>query len=258
MMKHTNVLTFALTAVLVAACGGSTPQTYFSDVFNTMEDLYFPIVNNQNRVVVNYEVAAEITIDNVVKTYDAYFFTTGIKLVHTAPATNAGISTTRTSTIVYDYAEGGTFTKSVFANAPSQEVRTFSTFTNSTFSTFDRVVDLATTVLSEETKSIINNQATNLVIGGQPEDQDKKTYTLPIANFIDLGQFEDPIGFVPTSLEVVVSFTTSTNLGEFDITASGAGKNYQASITVSNPDGVVAVFHLLTSTQKETYTGYTA
>ena len=255
-MKKTNTIALALSTVILAGCFG--PQTYFSDVFNTMEGLYFPTLDNQDRLVENYEVSAEITIDDSVVTFQAYLFNTGIKLIGNYPETNEGVSTTRTLTIVYDYAAGGTFTKSVFANNPSEEERTFSEFSDSSFSIFDQAVDVATGVLTEETKSIINNQATNLVIGGQPEAQDKKSYTLPVGNFIDLAEFEGTVGFVPTSLEVVVSFTTSTNEGEFVIAASGDGKSYQASITLSNPGGVVASEHLLTLNQKQTYSGFTA
>jgi hypothetical protein len=255
-MKKTNLLTLALSTVILAGCLG--PQTYFSEIFNTMEDLYFPTLDSQNRIVENYEISAEITIDSRVQTFDVYFFNTGIQLINVSSETNEGVSTTRTLTIIYDYAEGGIFSKREFANEPNDAELNFSSFDSDTFSIFDEAVDVVTNLLTDEVRGIVNNQATNLVIGGQPATQDRKSYTLPIANFIDLENFEGAVGFVPTSLQVVVAFTTSTNQGEFQITASGDGKSYGAVITIGNPNGVVAADHLLSNTEKLTYTGYTA
>gem|GEM_PF-881693 len=256
MMKINKVLPLFATSLVLAGCLG--PQTYFSDVFNTMNDLYFPTLDNQNRITSNFEVEAVLSVDGNVTTYEAYLFGTGIKLVSVSPETNEGVETIRTLTIVYDYAEGGLFAKREFANTPNQVDKVFDAFDENTFDMFDTAVDTANSVLSEETKSIINNQATNLIIGGQPETQDVKVYTLPVGNFIDLASFESTVGFVPTDLDVVVSFTTSTNEGEISISASGNDKVYEATITFRNPDALVPSNYLLSDTEKATYEGFVA
>jgi len=255
-MKINKVLPLFATSLVLAGCLG--PQTYFSDVFNTMNDLYFPTLDNQNRITSNFEVEAVLSVDGNVTTYEAYLFGTGIKLVSVSPETNEGVETIRTLTIVYDYAEGGLFAKREFANTPNQVDKVFDAFDENTFDMFDTAVDTANSVLSEETKSIINNQATNLIIGGQPETQDVKVYTLPVGNFIDLASFESTVGFVPTDLDVVVSFTTSTNEGEISISASGNDKVYEATITFRNPDALVPSNYLLSDTEKATYEGFVA
>jgi len=256
MMKINKVLPLFATSLVLAGCLG--PQTYFSDVFNTMNDLYFPTLDNQNRITSNFEVEAVLSVDGNVTTYEAYLFGTGIKLVSVSPETNEGVATTRTLTIVYDYAEGGLFAKREYANTPNQVDKVFDAFDENTFDMFDTAVDTANSVLSEETKSIINNQATNLIIGGQPETQDVKVYTLPVGNFIDLASFESTVGFVPTDLDVVVSFTTSTNEGEISISASGNDKVYEATITFRNSDMLIPADYLLSDTEKATYEGFVA
>lgn len=255
-MKINKMLPLFTTSLVLAGCLG--PQTYFSDVFNTMNDLYFPTLDNQNRITSNFEVEAVLSVDGKTTNYAIYLFGTGIKLVSVSPDTNEGVETTRTLTIVYDYAEGGLFAKRQFANTPNQVDKVFDAFDDSSFDMFDTAVDTANSVLSEETKSIINNQATNLIIGGQPETQDVKVYTLPVGNFIDLASFESTVGFVPTDLDVVVSFTTSTNEGEISINASGNDKVYEATITFRNPDMLIPADYLLSDTEKATYEGFVA
>jgi hypothetical protein len=256
MMKIQKLLPLFATTLVLAGCLG--PQTYFSDVFNTMNDLYFPTLDNQNRITSNYEVEATLSEDGKIRTYEVYFFGTGIKLVSNSPEMNEGVETTRTLTIIYDYAEGGLFAKREFANTPNQIDKVFDAFEADSFDMFDEAVDTANTVLSEETKSIINNQATNLVIGGQPETQDVKVYTLPVGNFLDLASFEDTVGFVPSELDVVITFTTSTSEGEISISASGDDKVYEATITFRNPDALVPADYLLSDIEKATYEGFVA
>ncbi|MFZ9138844.1 MAG: hypothetical protein ACO207_00115 [Bacilli bacterium] len=255
-MKINKMLPLFATSLVLAGCLG--PQTYFSDVFNTMNDLYFPTLDNQNRITSNFEVEAVLSVDDKTTNYAIYLFGSGIKLVSVSPDTNEGVETTRTLTIVYDYAEGGLFAKREFANTPNQVDKVFDAFDEASFDMFDTAVDTANSVLSEETKSIINNQATNLIIGGQPETQDVKVYTLPVGNFIDLASFESTVGFVPTDLDVVVSFTTSTNEGEISINASGNDKVYEATITFRNPDVLIPADYLLSDTEKATYEGFVA
>ena len=165
-MKMKKLLPLFATTVVLAGCLG--PQTYFSDVFNTMDELYFPTLDNQNRITSNFEVEAVLSVDGKTTTYEAYLFGSGIKLISVSPDTNEGVETTRTLTIVYDYAEGGLFAKREYANTPNEVDKVFDAFDSDSFDMFDRAVDTANSVLSEETKSIINNQATKLVIGGEP------------------------------------------------------------------------------------------
>jgi len=255
-MKIQKWLPLFATTLVLAGCLG--PQTYFSDVFNTMNDLYFPTLDNQNRITSNYEVEATLSVDGATTTYQVYLFGTGIKLVSNSPEMNEGVETTRTLTIVYDYAAGGLFAKREFANTPNQIDKVFDAFEADSFDMFDVAVDTANSILSEETKSIINNQATNLVIGGQPETQDVKVYTLPVGNFLDLASFEDTVGFVPSDLDVVITFTTSTNQGEISISATGDNKVYEATITFRNHDALVPADYLLSDIEKTTYEGFVA
>jgi hypothetical protein len=66
------------------------------------------------------------------------------------------------------------------------------------------------------------------------------------------------VGFVPTSLGVVITFTTSTNQGSIELNANGNNQSYEAVLTLSQPNLVQASQHLLTSTQKLTYQGFVA
>jgi hypothetical protein len=255
-MKQKQMLALVTTGFILSSCLG--PQTYFSAVFSTMKDLYYPVLDNNNRLVVNYAIEASITVDDETSTFDVYFFNTGIKLVSVAPATVNEVATTETLTLVYDYAEGGYFAKRVYANDAQNEEKIFRDFEDDTFDIFEQGVNTAESLLTEEIESIINNQATNLIIGGQPEAQDVKRYTLPVANFVDLEDFEDLVGFVPTGLDVVIEFTTSTNQGKIEVSADGNNKSYEAVIILSQPDLIQASQHLLTPTEKATYEGYIA
>lgn len=255
-MKQKQILALATTGFILSSCLG--PQTYFSAVFSTLKDLYYPILDNNDRLVVNYAIEASITVDEETRTFDVYFFNTGIKLVSVAPARIDGVDTIETRTVVFDYAEDGYFAKRVYANNTQNEEKLFRDFEDDTFDIFEQGVNTAESLLTEEIESVINNQATNLIIGGQPEAQDVKRYTLPVANFVDLESFESLVGFVPTGLDVVIEFTTSTNQGKFEVSANGNNKSYEAVIILSQPDLIQASQHLLTPTEKLTYEGYVA
>jgi hypothetical protein len=255
-MKQKQMLALATTGFILSSCLG--PQTYFSAVFSTLKDLYFPILDNNDRLVMNYAMEAAITVDDETRTFDVYFFNTGIKLLAVIPTTVNEVATTETLTLVYDYAEDGYFAKRVYANNPQGEEKIYRDFEDDTFDIFLEGVNTAESILSDEVESVINNQATNLIIGGQPAAQDVKKYTLPIGNFIDPETFEDLVGFVPTDLEVEVEFTTSSKQGKIELNASGDNKSYEVIIIFSQPDLVQASQHLLTPTEKLTYEGYVA
>ena len=255
-MKQKKILGLITTGFILSSCLG--PQTYFSTVFSTLKDLYFPVLDNNNRLVVNYALEASLEINDDTLLYEVYFFNSGIKLIAVTPASVNDVDTVETLTLIYDYAEGGYFAKRVYANNPQNEDKVYRDFEENTFEIFEQSVSIAESVLTDELESVINNQATNLIIGGQPQDQDIKSYTLPVSNFVDLADFEDLVGFVPTNLDVVVTFTTSTNEGQIALSATGTGKSYEATITLSQPDLIQASEHLLTQTEKLTYEGYTA
>jgi hypothetical protein len=255
-MKQKQMLALATTGFILSSCLG--PQTYFSAVFSTLKDLYFPILDNNDRLVMNYALEAAITVDDETITFDLYFFNTGMKLLAVTPTTVNEVATTETLTLVYDYAEGGYFAKRVYANDAQNEEKIFRDFEDDTFDIFEQGVNTAESLLTEEIEGIINNQATNLIIGGQPATQDVKRYTLPVANFVDLETFDSLVGFVPTNLDVVVELTTSTNQGKIELSASGDNKSYEVVITLSQPNLVQASQHLLTPTEKLTYEGYVA
>ena len=255
-MKQKQMLVLATTGFILSSCLG--PQTYFSTVFSTLKDLYYPVVDNNDRLVMNYAAEASITVDEETSTYNAYFFNTGFKLTTVTPTMINQVATTETLTMVYDYSEGGYFAKRVYGNNLQVEERVYRDFDQDSFDVFKEGVNTADSLFTGELTSVINNQATNLIIGGQPEAQDVKVYTLPIGNFIDLENFEDLVGFVPTSLGVVVTFTTSTNQGSISLNASGSNQSYEAVVTLSQPNLIQASQHLLTSTQKLTYEGFVA
>jgi hypothetical protein len=255
-MKHKPMLALMTTSFILASCLG--PQTYFSTVFSTLKDLYYPVVDNNDRLVMNYAAEASITVDGETSTYNAFFFNTGFKLTTVTPTTINQVLTTETITSVYDYAEGGYFAKRVYGNNLQSEERVYRDFAQDSFDVFKEGVNTTDSLFTAELTSVINNQATNLIIGGQPEAQDVKVYTLPIGNFVDLENFEGLVGFVPTSLGVVITFTTSTNQGSIALNASRNNQSYEAVVTFSQPNLIQASQHLLTSAQKLTYQGYVA
>jgi hypothetical protein len=257
-MKQKQMLALATTVFILSSCLG--PQTYFSAVFSTMKDLYFPVLDNNNRLDMNYALEVSIAVDEEEQEFNIYFFNTGIKLVSVAPTTVNEVATTETETLtlVYDYAEDGYFAKRVYANNPQGEEKIYRDFEDDSFDIYLEGVNTAESILSDEVESVINNQATNLIIGGQPAAQDVKKYTLPIGNFIDPETFEDLVGFVPIDLEVEVEFTTSSKQGKIELNASGDNKSYEVIIIFSQPDLVQASQHLLTPTEKLTYEGYVA
>lgn len=255
-MKPSKLIPLLSVGLLLASCLG--PQTYFSDVFNTLEMLYFPQLDNQNRITSNFRVDANLTVNGKISTYQVFLFGAGIKLTTVSQEENEGVNTQRTLTIVYDYAAGGMFAQRQFANTPNSVDKFFSPFDQNSFNLFDQAVDTAQSVVNNDLKSLLNNQATNLIIGGQPETQDIKVYTLPVARFVNLANFEGLVGFVPTSFNLVVTYTTSSNQGKFNMNASGQDKAYVAEITLSQPGGLIPSNYLLTASEKLTYEGYQA
>jgi hypothetical protein len=256
MVKQKQMLALVTTGFVLSGCLG--PQTYFSSVFSTLKDLYFPVLDNNNRLAMNYALEASITSDEQTITFDVYFFTTGFKLDSATPITRDEVATTETLTLIYDYAEDGYFAKRVYANNPQSEEKIYRDFENDSFDIFSESVNTAESLLSEEFESVINNQATNLFIGGQPQAQDVKRYRLPVATFVELENFESLVGFVPTALEVEVELTTSTNQGKIELSANGNDQSYEVVIILSQPDLIQANQHLLTPTEKITYEGYIA
>jgi hypothetical protein len=255
-MKHKRMLALMTTSFVLSSCLG--PQTYFSAVFSTMKDLYFPVLDNNDRLVVNYAFEASIKVDDETRTFDVYFFNTGIKLVAVAPTIVNEVTTTETLTLVYDYAEGGYFAKRVYGNNLQNEEKIYRDFEDNSFEVFEQSVNIADSVFTDELESVINNQATNLFIGGEPEAQDVKRYTLPVATFVDLETFESLVGFVPTELDVVVEFTTSTNQGKIEVSANRTNQSYEVILIFSQPGLIQASQHLLTPTEKLTYESYVA
>ena len=256
MMKSKNMLILGVTSVLMYGCLG--PQTYFSNVFNTVYDLYFPVQDTEGKPVMNYKVVADITDNQQTFNYTLYFFETGMSLTSVTPATVEEVLTTETITAIYDYQEEGIFASRYFGNNTVETEKVFSPFEDGGFDVVTEAIETVETNLTEEIRSIINNQATNLIIGGQPETQDEKVYTLPVAQFVDLDSFEDITSFVPTDLTVVVTFVTSTNETTIEVEASSATENYEITLNLSSYDAVLASTHLLSSSAKLTYEGYTA
>ena len=256
MMKSKNILILGVTAGLMYGCLG--PQTYFSNVFNTAYDLYFPVQDTEGKPVMNYKVIADIATNEENFNFTLFFFETGMSLTSTTPATVEEVLTTETITAIYDYQEEGIFASRYFGNNTLETEKVFSNFEEDAFDIVDTAIETVETNFTEEIKSIINNQATNLIIGGQPETQDIKKYTLPVAQFVDLNTFEDIAGFVPSDLTVEVTFVTSTNETTIEVSASSPTENYQISLNLSSYDAVLATDHLLSSTAKSAYEGYSA
>ncbi len=254
-MQKLNKVSFVIVStMMLVSCFG--PQTYFSEVFNLLYDNYGPSKNSNNQLDMNYQVNATVTTENSENTFEIYLFEVGIKLINVAPFQHEGGTTTRTLTMIYDYQENGLFALRSYADPSLTSEKIFAEFDDNSFNLFNRATDIVDATLTEETLSIINNQATNLVIGGQPETQDVKVYNLPVSRFVDLADFESTAGFIPSSLDFKVTFTTSTLEGSFEITATTEEKSYTALIELSRPNQILASDHLLSSADKNTYEGY--
>jgi hypothetical protein len=255
-MKQKQILAITTIGFVLTSC--LEPQTYFSSVFLKLKDLYFSVIDNNNRLVMNYALESSITTDEETQTFDVLFFYTGIKLLLMKPTTVNDVATTENLQVVYDYLEGGYFAKRFYGNKPESEDKIYLNFEEDTFDIFLENFNKVESLFTEELETIFKNQATNLIIGGQPEAQDVKKYSLPIASFVDLKTFEDLVGFVPAELDLEVGLTTSTNQGKIELSASADNQSYRAVIFLSQPDLVEASQHLLTPTEKLTYEGYVA
>lgn len=255
-MKNKSILALTATATLLYGCLG--PQTYFSEVFNTVYDLYFPVQDSSNKPVMNYKVSATVQDDDVTLSFSIFFFETGMSLTSISPKTVSGVATTETIKAIFDYQEEGIFASRFYGNDETNIERVFNTYENADFDVVTDALEIAETSLTEDILSIINNQATNLVIGGQPVDQDSKTYNIPVAQFVDLSTFEDLVGFVPVNLTVSVNFVTSENAATIEVSASSETSLYEVVIVLDNHDQINAEDHLLSASEKSAYDGYVA
>lgn len=254
MKKNKQTSLLIITSMYLASCFG--PQTYFSEVFNVLYDTYGPSKNSATQLNMNYYVNATIATENSENSFEIYFFEVGMKLVNVTAHEYQGGTTNRILTMIYDYQENGLFVSRTYEEQTLTTEKYFSEFDENSFSLFDRAIGIVESTLTEETRNLINNQATNLIVGGQPQTQDVKVYNLPVARFVDLGSFESTAGFIPTSLDFTVTFTSSTLEGRFEIQATTEEKIYTALISLSRPDDIVPSEHLLSFEVKNTYTGY--
>jgi hypothetical protein len=255
-MKNKSIIALAATATLLYGCLG--PQTYFSEVFNTVYDLYYPLQDSSGKPMMNYKVSASVIDNEDDYDYTLYFFETGMRLTAVSPKTLSGVLTTETIEAIFDYEEEGIFASKFTGPTTANLEKVFSPYDNSDFDLVSDAIDIAETSLTEDILSIINNQATNLIIGGQPVDQDSKNYTIPVSQFVDLETFKDLVGFVPENLTVTVNFVTSENAATIQLSASGIGSNYEVSITLEDHDQINSEDHLLSASEKLAYEGYVA
>lgn len=255
-MKLQKLLAIGATATLLYGCLG--PQTYFSDVFNTVYDLYFPLQDTEGRPVMNYKVSASIIENEDRYDYTLYFFETGMSLTSVSPIVISGATTTETIQAIFDYEEEGVFASRYTGSSMANLEKVFTTLDESDFDIVTEAIDIAEANLTEDILSIINNQATNLIIGGQPVDQDSKNYTIPVSQFVDLETFKDLVGFVPENLTVTVNFVTSENAATIEVSATSEGSIYEISITLEDHDQINAEDHLLSASEKLAYEGYVA
>jgi hypothetical protein len=255
-MKNKSIIALAATATLLYGCLG--PQTYFSEVFNTVYDLYFPVQDSANKPVMNYKVSASIIENEDRYDYTLYFFETGMSLTAVSPIIISGASTTETIEAIFDYEEEGVFASRYTGSMMANLEKVFTTLDEADLDIVTEAIEIAEVNLTEDILSIINNQATNLIIGGQPVDQDSKTYNIPVAQFVDLTMFEDLVGFVPVNLTVSVNFVTSENAATIEVSASSESSIYEVSITLEDHDQINAEDHLLSASEKLAYEGYVA
>jgi len=252
-MKNTY-FTFTSTVLLLTSCLG--PQTYFSEVFNIVKDTYAPILDNNDRPLMNYHLSAEVTSEGKTYAYDVSFFETGLKLVAETPTVKDDVDTTQYLTILYDYSEDGMFIDRRFESTPENTERIFQVFSDDSFNLFEEAFSVYENSLTPDIIRTLNNQATNLIIGGQPVANEVKVYNLPIGNFIDLNSLEDVAGFVPNTVSAKVTFTSETLLTIIELNASNEEKAYQITLTLSIPGSLIETDFLLDSNTKNLYEGY--
>ena len=254
-MKYTY-FTFASTVLLLTSCLG--PQTYFSEVFNLVKDTYGPVRGNNDRPVMNYQLSSEISNDGKTYTYDVSFFETGLKLVTETPVVKDEVDTTQYLTILYDYREEGMFIDRRFGSTPNNTERIFQEFSDDSFNLFEQAFSVYDTTLTPSIISTLNNQATNLIIGGQPVANEVKIYNLPIGNFVDLNALEDIAGFIPSAVSAKVTFTQANLYTLIELNANNEEKTYQITLALSNPGSLDETDFLLNSSTKNLYEGYQA
>jgi hypothetical protein len=253
-MKNKYFSYLVSTTLLLTSCLG--PQTYFSEVFNMVKDTYSPVQDINHRPLMNYRLSAEILSDGKTYTYVFSFFETGLKFVTETPTVNDDINTTQILTILYDYREGGMFIDRRFESTPNNIERIFQAFSDDSFTLFDQAFSIYENSLTPDIIRTLNNQATNLIIGGQPVANEVKVYNLPIGNFVDLNSLEDLAGFIPNTVSTKVFFTSETLLTIIELTASNEEKTYKITLTFSDPGSLVETDYLLNSNTKNLYEGY--
>jgi hypothetical protein len=253
-MKKTYFTFIVSTTLLLSSCLG--PQTYFSEVFNIVKDTYGPVQDNNDRPVMNYHLSAEVINEGKTYTYEVGFFETGLKLMTETPTVKDDIDTTQYLTILYDYSEDGMFIDRRYESTPDNIEKIFQAFSDDSFNLFEQAFSVYENFLTPDIVRTLNNQATNLIIGGQPVANEVKVYNLPIANFIDFNSLEDVAGFVPNTVSAKVTFTGETLLTIIELNASNEEKTYQITLTLSNPGSLLETDFLLDSSTKNLYEGY--
>jgi hypothetical protein len=245
---------FALSGVLLAGCFG--PQMYFSTVFNEVYETYQLTENASNAPNMNYALQVTMVAEGKTSTYAFAFFTSGYRVTAVTSDINQGVATTRTLTVVYDYAENGLFASRVFANEPGTIERAFERFTSNTFDDFQTARSFISTNLNDENRRLITNQATNLLIGGQPLDAEVKNYNIPIGNFVSLENFQSLTKFTPTSVALSVAYIDASRKTTIIFNAQGENDSFLLTMVFENAYALVASDYLLSNEQKALYQGY--
>jgi hypothetical protein len=261
-MKHTTRLTLSFLAVTtLAACGGITePQTYFSTVFDDVEQSYVLDNNAEGHVLANFLADVSVTRGTTTTTYTFAFYTTGMTRTRIGAVSLNGQSVQATITTTYDYGtNGGVFTETTYPNASSENTKVYTNFSTTTLARYLNVMNQLETTLTPGVRGIINSQASNLLIGGQATNLDWKTYTLPVNTFIDsYAPFESLVDFLPTSVEVVIRYQATTSHVDVTLDAQNSTSSFSAQASLREPGNVDATDYQLTNEEKATFTGFTA
>ena len=259
-MKNSTRLTLSFLAVTtLAACGSITePQTYFSTVFEDVETSYALDSNAEGHVVANFLADVSITRGTITTDYTFAFYTTGMTQTRTGLVSLNGQNVNATISTTYDYGtNGGVFTETVYPTSSANNLKVFSPLTSTTLNRYVNVIDQLDATLTDDVRAIIGSQASDLLIGGQATNLDLKTYTLPVNTFIDsYTPFESLVDFLPTSVDVVIRYQTSTSSVEISLDASNSISSFSAEAMMSEPGNVDATDYVLTNEEKGTFTGY--
>lgn len=253
-MNRSRTIALFSSSLLLASC--LAPQTYFSDVFDLAYGAYQPVLNDQGMIAVNYQIELDIEKSGQSYHYSAALFETGFSVTKNRPA-YVGEQLTRVEvTTLFDYAENGVFETSFAENEPETVTQAYAPLTLNHMDRYTSAAESILDVLNVTTLDLIHSKVADFAIGGQPTTNEVYRYEIPIADFVDIAQFKNLLEFVPTSLDVVLTYHKSTQETILDVRGSSETQSYLAKLVLSNPGGVHPSDYQLSPAQRLAFDGY--